>query len=425
MRLGCSAVGRTVLRIPIGAVRLLVFVIVLASVSSAAAQQAQIFYVYDDLNRLSAVVDQQGNVAVYTYDAVGNILKIERFDAASIPGAVGISYFTPSVGHTGTVVQIFGKGFGAAPAQDAVAFNGAPASVTSAAPNRLVASVPAGATTGPISVSSPAGSATSATAFTVIGALAIAPTAGEVQVGLTRQFTATEGGTLTTNVTWAVNSVLGGTPTVGTISTSGLYTAPATIPVPPAVTITATDKDDPSSTASAGITILAAGPRYGASQALSLTVAPTAPAVVQSITSSVSARFATPSPTAFADGAPLSVAIAPFGSASAVTPLLSLSMEPVITAVAPASASSGSTVTVTLTGAGLTGASDVAFLRNNVADAAITVTGITPSADGTTVAVSATIAAGAASGGRVVEVTTADGHSSTAAPTSGNIFTVQ
>lgn len=36
----------------------------------AVADQAQ--YIYDDLGWLSQVIDRQGNVATYTYDAVGN-----------------------------------------------------------------------------------------------------------------------------------------------------------------------------------------------------------------------------------------------------------------------------------------------------------------------------------------------------------------
>lgn len=40
------------------------------------ADQAQ--YIYDDLDRLSQVIDGQGNVATYTYDAVGNLLSITR-----------------------------------------------------------------------------------------------------------------------------------------------------------------------------------------------------------------------------------------------------------------------------------------------------------------------------------------------------------
>lgn len=40
------------------------------------ADQAQ--YIYDDLGRLSQVIDGQGNVATYQYDAVGNLLSITR-----------------------------------------------------------------------------------------------------------------------------------------------------------------------------------------------------------------------------------------------------------------------------------------------------------------------------------------------------------
>ena len=36
----------------------------------------QATYIYDDLGRLSQVIDGQGNVATYTYDAVGNLLWI-------------------------------------------------------------------------------------------------------------------------------------------------------------------------------------------------------------------------------------------------------------------------------------------------------------------------------------------------------------
>ena len=70
--------------------------LVLLAVPRLSAAQGQIFYVYDDLNRLSAVVTQQGDVAIDTYDADGDILKIERSDATGASGA-------PSAGRAGTV----------------------------------------------------------------------------------------------------------------------------------------------------------------------------------------------------------------------------------------------------------------------------------------------------------------------------------
>jgi YD repeat-containing protein len=44
--------------------------------TQAVADQAQ--SIYDDLGRLSQVIDGQGNVATYNYDAVGNLLSITR-----------------------------------------------------------------------------------------------------------------------------------------------------------------------------------------------------------------------------------------------------------------------------------------------------------------------------------------------------------
>ena len=84
------------------------------------AQAPSIYYVYDELNRLVAVVDQQGNAATYTYDAVGNIRRVDRFDATGPPGGVAISFFTPAAGAVGATVQIFGRGFGGTTTQNFV-----------------------------------------------------------------------------------------------------------------------------------------------------------------------------------------------------------------------------------------------------------------------------------------------------------------
>src|SRR5271169_2266949 len=58
-------------------------------------------------------------------------------------------------------------------------------------------------------------------------AITISPTAATVSLGATQQFTAAVTGTSDTQVTWSVNSVVGGNNTVGTITTQGLYTAPS------------------------------------------------------------------------------------------------------------------------------------------------------------------------------------------------------
>ena len=124
---------------------------------SALGQQAAIYYVYDELNRLTAVVDQQGNAGRYVYDATGNLTRVDRFDVAGIAGAVGITFIAPGTGLPGDPIQIFGKGFSALAPDAVVTINGVTAIVTAAAANRLVVIVPAGASTGAVVVSTPSG----------------------------------------------------------------------------------------------------------------------------------------------------------------------------------------------------------------------------------------------------------------------------
>jgi hypothetical protein len=100
-------------------------------------------------------------------------------------------------------------------------------------------------------------------------------------------------------------------------------------------------------------------------------------------------------------------------------------VEPVVTSVVPATGARGAiSMLVTFDGAGLTDASVVTFLRNNAADANITVANIQVNGDGTQATAEITIAAGAAVGTRVVRITVPSGLS-TAVGTNGNLFTVQ
>ena len=87
-------------------------------------------------------------------------------------------------------------------------------------------------------------------------ALTISPTSASVYTGRTLQFTATFNATTNTGVTWQVNTVTGGDSTNGTITASGLYTAPATVPTTPTVTITAISQSDTSKSATASVTIV-------------------------------------------------------------------------------------------------------------------------------------------------------------------------
>jgi len=86
---------------------------VLGLTSVAPAQEVR--YIYDELNRLIGVVDQQGNAAEYVYDAVGNIIQVKRF-TVDPNAAVGITLVRPNSGPIGATVQIFGKGSAPRPA---------------------------------------------------------------------------------------------------------------------------------------------------------------------------------------------------------------------------------------------------------------------------------------------------------------------
>ncbi|MBI3405537.1 MAG: DUF4091 domain-containing protein, partial [Acidobacteria bacterium] len=83
----------------------------------------------------------------------------------------------------------------------------------------------------------------------------VSPTTAFPNTSQTQQFTASVTGSANTAVTWAVNGVSGGNSSVGTITATGFYTAPAATPNPAAVTVTATSSADPTKSGSAIVTI--------------------------------------------------------------------------------------------------------------------------------------------------------------------------
>ena len=115
----------------------------LVSVGPLAADQAQ--YFYDELGRLMGVVNGQGAAAVYQYDEVGNLLKIDRF--TSTGGNVGIFFFTPSSSLVSKPVEIRGFGYTTPASSNTVSLNGTNTTVVSGTSSSLLVTVPTGATT--------------------------------------------------------------------------------------------------------------------------------------------------------------------------------------------------------------------------------------------------------------------------------------
>jgi len=101
------------------------------------------------------------------------------------------------------------------------------------------------------------GSTNSSASITV----AVTPVSASVAVNAQQQFTAKVTGTSNAAVTW---SVAGGAAN-GTISSSGLYTAPASIPNPAQVTVTATSQASSSHSGSATVTVTTASSSGGVS----------------------------------------------------------------------------------------------------------------------------------------------------------------
>src|SRR4029077_6252485 len=76
--------------------------------------------------------------------------------------------------------------------------------------------------------------------------IAIQPTNATLFLGQTQQFQATVTGASNTAVAWSVNAISGGSSSVGTVSATGLYTAPGVLPQSGSATVTATSQADQS-----------------------------------------------------------------------------------------------------------------------------------------------------------------------------------
>ncbi|HWZ62500.1 MAG TPA: S8 family serine peptidase [Steroidobacteraceae bacterium] len=85
--------------------------------------------------------------------------------------------------------------------------------------------------------------------------IAVCPATDSVRTGGTATFVASVANTTNTAVSWQVNGVTGGSATDGTISSMGVYTAPASVPATGTVSVSATSQADGTSAGSAQVAI--------------------------------------------------------------------------------------------------------------------------------------------------------------------------
>ena len=203
--------------------------------------------------------------------------------SSSLQAGIGTAAFTASVTNDsqnkGVTWSLAGSG--CAGASCGTLSSATATSVTYNAP----ASLPSPATITLTATSAADTSKTASATLTVTAPInvSVSPASVSLNISGTQQFTATvQNDSQNLGVTWSVNGVVGGSATAGTISTSGVYTAPASVPGP-SVTVTAKSNADTNRSGSATVTVLAA---------VSVNVAPASPSIQlnqsQGFTASVS-----------------------------------------------------------------------------------------------------------------------------------------
>ena len=131
----------------------------------AALANATTYYTYDNLGRVTQATESNGTTTQYTYDVDGNMTSITRVAGTSV---LSIGSVSTNSGAPGSSIVITGSGFNTIASQNTVTFNGVAGVVIYASGNRIVVTIPDGASTGSLEVTTPTGSATSSTPFTVV-----------------------------------------------------------------------------------------------------------------------------------------------------------------------------------------------------------------------------------------------------------------
>src|SRR5213594_2109396 len=328
-------------------------------------------------------------------------------DFTVIASTTTITSFTPTTGPTGSSVTISGTNFTGA---TAVLFNGVSASFTVTSATTIQATVPAGATTGPLKVTTPGGTATSASSFTVsipINPPAITgftPTTGPAGTSVTISGTNFTGATAVkfngTSASFTVTSATAIQATVPAGATSG----PITVTTPGGTATSSGSFTVVNGPVISGFTP-ASGP-VGTSVTISGSGFTGATAVAFNGTS---ASFTVTSATAIQATVPAAATTGPLkvttpGGTATSTSSFTVSIPPTITSFTPTTGPTGTSVTIS--GTNFTGATTVRF---NGVSATFTVSSAT--------AIQATVPAGATTG--PLTVTTPGGTA-----TSASSFTV-
>jgi hypothetical protein len=197
-----------------------------------------------DNTHLSASIPELASSGTYPVQVVSPEGSSNVISAMVTVPAPVVSSFAPASGPVASTITVTGLYL---TGTTQVTIGGVPATFTLAA-DTLIVTVPATAVTGPIVVTTGEGTGASSTPFTVQVQVTIPQAPDDLLVGTPFSFTATVTGTPTTSVTWSVQEGMTG----GSVTGSGVYTAPATAGV---YHVLATSTVMPSSFASVAVPV--------------------------------------------------------------------------------------------------------------------------------------------------------------------------
>lgn len=376
--------------------------LLLCCLSSWVAAQGTSRYVYDDDGRLRAVIAPSGAAAVYEYDAAGNFTAIRRLNADDLE----VLAFSPRSGIVGTQVVFYGVGFGAD--VSSVTFGGGAAgTLVNFTNNTITAIVPAGAVTGPVTIATGRGQLTTAVPFIVQG-IALNPSNAQILEGDSLQLTATvvvpgddQG------ISWSVNGTKGGTAVLGTITETGLYTAPNNPPANLSVSVEATSLPFPEISGAASLRVrnfsdlvFTYSPGVAVGKGNQYAFGAFSPSVVIGKGSDFS--LALFDRVAVARGSNFQ---------SAFGPAVSLTKGPVITGITPGTVGQQSNTNLTISGTNFGGVNSVTFLNSDNSVAfGMSASNLNVNGNGQSMTITLSVS-GASTGRKIVIVRTPTAHS--------------
>lgn len=193
-------------------------------------------------------------LGTYTYalqlvDAKGHVGKqsvvtVQLRAAGTV--LLAVSTMTPTTGRSGDYVTLKGVGFDVSGLDaNAVSLGGVAAEVVDVTSDTIIFEVPKGAVSSSPAVANVHGLVYASQAFQIIPSLDIVSTGQLILAPLAQtRLTAVMTGLSDHTVTWYVNGLAGGSPTLGTIDSAGVYTAPAAPPQEGQVEISAVARAD-------------------------------------------------------------------------------------------------------------------------------------------------------------------------------------